>query len=68
MVSLILLKNYEGPFIIYEGGWAGKNEGGGHDQSRRPEEGIIMKITLNKCRGPPNLLYTVNHSNNQNSA
>jgi len=61
MVSIILLKNYEGPFIIYEGGWAGKNEGGGHNQSRR-------LYTLNKCRGPPNLLYTINDSSNQNSA
>ena len=39
----------------------------GHVQSRRLEEGVIMKY-INKCGGPPNLLYTVNDSSNQNSA
>lgn len=42
-----------------EGGW-------GHNQSGRLEEGVIMKY-INKCE-PPSLLYTVNDSNNQNSA
>ena len=55
--------------------WGG--EWGGHDQSRRLEEGVIMKY-INKCRRPPgahyglltppNLLYTVNDSSNQNTA
>ena len=64
-------KRNKGPFIIYGEGWAGKNEvwwgGGGNDQSRRLEEGVIMKY-INKCGRPPNLLYTGNGSSNQNSA
>ena len=38
-MSLNLIKE---PFIIYGREWAGKNEGS-HDQSRRLEEGVIMK-------------------------
>ena len=40
-------KRNKGPFIIYGERWAGKNEvwwgEGGNDQSRRLEEGVIMK-------------------------
>ena len=37
---------------------------GGRDRSRGLEE----VLTINKCRGPPNSLCTVNESSNQNSA
>lgn len=44
--------------LFMEGVGLARNEGGGgHDQSRRLEEEVIMKH-VNKCGEQPNLLYT----------